>query len=518
LVGAVGWSADCKRFSGFMGRLGYGPGALKRFYDRSPVGLQHALTTAYGYRLSWRVYGRAYRRYYAHLERTQWLSRRELERLQLEELRGFLRVAARESSYWARVFAERRFAPDAVCSVDALRALPPLEKEVVREAGDELIARSAREGRWATVESRTSGTTGKALRVVLTRDAWLREHAFRWLHRSWGGIRRGERTATIAGHPVVPAEVMAPPFWRYNAAERQLLFSAQHIGPATVAAYVERLRRFRPVFVHGYPSALRLVARQVEAEGAGWDGRSEDDGVARGGAGRGGVGGSELLRPRAIFTHSETLLDTQREVIERAFGCKVYNWYGTSEHVGNIVECERGSLHVKSEHSLLEFVRADGSPAQPGETAEILATGFGNPAQPLIRYRVGDSVVLAGGECPCGRSGPLVERVEGRIEDFIVTPDGRQVGRLDHVFKKADQVYEAQLFQERVEELEVRIVARPGFGADDQMEIEEELRLRLGPSIALHFRFVPEIARGANGKFRFAVSRVPVGVGREGRG
>ncbi len=484
-----------------MARLGYDPGVLKRFYDRSPVGAQHALTTAYGYRLAWRVYGRAYRRHYARLERTQWLSRRELERLQLDELRVFLTVAARESSYWGRVFAEHRFEPAAVRSLEELRALPPLEKETVREAETELIARPAREGDWRTVESRTSGTTGKSLRIVLTRDAWIREHAFRWLHRSWGGIRRGERTATFAGHPVVPAERLEAPFWRYNAAERQLFFSSQHITAATAPAYVERLRRFRPVFVHGYPSALLLVARQLEAEG---EGR---------GAGPGGP-----LRPRAVYTHSETLLDAQREVLERAFGCKVYNWYGTSEHLGNIVECERGSLHVKLEHSLLEFVRADGVPAAPGEVAEILATGFGNPALPLIRYRVGDSVILAEGECSCGRSGPLIERIMGRVEDFIVTPDGRQVGRLDHVFKRAERVFEAQLVQERVEELEVRIVPRPGFGAGDQAAIEEELRLRLGPSIALRFRLLTEIERGANGKFRFAVSKVPLAVGRGARG
>jgi phenylacetate-CoA ligase len=136
---------------------------------------------------------------------------------------------------------------------------------------------------------------------------------------------------------------------------------------------------------------------------------------------------------------------------------------------------------------------------------------------PLIRYRTGDSVVPGEGECACGRGGRIVERVLGRVEDFIVTPDGRQVGRLDHVFKGADRVYEAQLIQERVEELEVRIVPRPGFGEGDRRAIEEELRLRLGPSIALSFRLVTEIERGANGKFRFATSRV-AGAQVAGRG
>lgn len=473
-----------------MAALGYGTGFLKRLYDHTPVALQHVMTSAYGYRLVQRAYGASYREHYARLERSQWLGRGELDALQLAELKHFLQAAGEHSPYWRALFAEHRFEPAAFRSLEELRALPVLEKEMVRQRGDELVAEPAREGRWPTVVSRTSGTTGKALRIVLSQDAWVREYAFRWLHRSWGGVRRGERMATFAGHPVAPTEQEDPPFWRYNAAERQLLFSSQHIGPRTVGAYAERLRRFHPVLVHGYPSALTLLAHYLEAE----------RGVE--------------VRPRAIFAHSETLLDQQRELIERAFGCKVYNWYGTSEHVGNIVECERGSLHVKLEHSLLEFVRADGTPAGPGEVAEILATSFANPAMPLIRYRVGDSVVLAEGECSCGRSGPIVERVVGRVEDFIVTPDGRHVGRLDHVFKKAERVFEAQLVQERVEELEVRIVPRPGFGPEDQAAIEEELRLRLGPSIALRYRFLTEIERGANGKFRFAISKVPLAVGR----
>lgn len=486
---------------GWMGRLSYGPGRLKRFYDSVPVWAQHLLTTAYGYRLAWRVQGRYYRMHYRILEETQWWGPEELEEFQLEGVRQLLQVAARETEFWPKLFAEYGFDPDRVDSLDALRKLPPLEKETVRGAGAAIVARPARDGRWRTVESRTSGTTGKALRVVLTRDAWLREHAFRWLHRSWGGVRRGERTATLAGQPVVPTEVMEPPFWRYNASERQLLFSSQHIGPATVGAYVERLRRFRPVLIHGYPSALTLVARGVEAD-------TVDDVV-------------RPLTPRAIFTHSETLLDSQRELIERAFGCKVYNWYGTSEHLGNIVECEHGSLHVKEEHSYLEFVHADGTPARPGEVCEIWATGIGNLAMPFIRYRTGDSAILREGRCPCGRAGRLVERVLGRIEDFVVTPDGRYVGRLDHVFKGADRVFEAQLVQDRVEELRVRIVPRPGFGEADRAAIEEELRFRLGPSIGLRFELVDAIERGANGKFRFVKSGVKgqgAGVGDSGFG
>src|SRR5690606_25053284 len=118
-----------------MGRLSYGPGGVKRLYDSAPVWAQHLLTTVYGYQLAWRVQGRDYRRHYRELEETQWWGARELEELQLEGVRRLLRVAARETEYWPKLFAEYGFDPERVDSLEALRVLPPLEKEAVRSAG-----------------------------------------------------------------------------------------------------------------------------------------------------------------------------------------------------------------------------------------------------------------------------------------------------------------------------------------------------------------------------------------------
>jgi phenylacetate-CoA ligase len=465
--------------------LSYQRGRLKRFYDAAPIPIQHAMTTLYGARLAARVYRRHFRRHCAELERTQWLGVAELQRLQLERLRALLDYAERHSEYWRATLSTHGVRGAALRALDELGALPPLAKETVRACYDALLTGPARTGELPMHVVHTSGTTGAALRVAVSHDAFVREHAFRWQHRSWGGVRRGERTATLAGHPVVPIEQDSPPYWRYNATERQLLFSAQHVAAETLPHYVARLRTFRPVLVHGYPSALWLLAAHLV---------ERDDAT---------------IRPRAVVTHSETLLDHQHDAIARAFGCRVFDWYGTSEHAANIVSCERGSRHIRMEHSIVEVLRADGSPASPGENGEIVATPLANLAMPLVRYRTGDIAVPAAGECACGRAGPLVERVLGRVEDFIVTPEGRRAGRLDHAFKKATNVAEAQLVQHTIDALDVSIVPRAGFGEADRAAIEAELRLRLGSTIAIRFHTVDRIARTAAGKVRFAVSHVP---------
>jgi phenylacetate-CoA ligase len=138
---------------------------------------------------------------------------------------------------------------------------------------------------------------------------------------------------------------------------------------------------------------------------------------------------------------------------------------------------------------------------------EVIATGFANRAMPLIRYRTGDVATLrkrAG--CPCGRSRPIIDELDGRIEDYVITPDGRRVGRMDHVFKDALLVKEAQILQGSSTGIVVRIAPRPGYGADAQARIEREFRARLGRDIGIRFELVEAIPREANGKFRAVIS------------
>jgi phenylacetate-CoA ligase len=101
------------------------------------------------------------------------------------------------------------------------------------------------------------------------------------------------------------------------------------------------------------------------------------------------------------------------------------------------------------------------------------------------------------------------------VEDIVVTPDGRHAGRLDHVFKDSANIREAQLIQETVDTLTIRIVRRPGYGEADSEQVLRALRERLGDRMRFEFEFVEHIPRGANGKFRFVVSKVGLRLGNE---
>ena len=135
-------------------------------------------------------------------------------------------------------------------------------------------------------------------------------------------------------------------------------------------------------------------------------------------------------------------------------------------------------------------------------------TGFANRATPFLRYRVGDVGTRSEAPCACGRAGDVFLDVDGRIEDYIALPDGRWIGRLDHVFKAQLDVAEAQILQETPRAIEVRVVRRPSYSERSERALLAEFRSRLGNEIEIELRYVESIARDPNGKFRAVKSKV----------
>ena len=308
------------------------------------------------------------------------------------------------------------------------------------------------------------------------------EQAFVERQAAWAGYRPGERRAWLRGDPVVPAHQSDGPLWRMNRAENMLMLSSYHLSPGNGAAYIEALERFDPVLLQAYPSSISYLARWLE----------EHDRVYRGPSLRG------------IVTSSETLSPADRQVITERFGCRVFDWYGAFERVAAIGTCEHGNYHVLEDYGCVEF-----EPNGDG-TANLIGTGFGNRSMPLIRYRADDVVVPAdpGYRCPCGRSFRVVERVLGRVDDVIRTPDGRHVVMLDWIFAGLFGLMEAQVVQEKLDEVRIRIVAGNEFGFADEQALLARALERLGPRVRIRIERVAQIERTRNGKFRQIVSRL----------
>jgi phenylacetate-CoA ligase len=455
---------------------------VSRLYAALPIAAQNLACTLAGYRRSRQRFTPHFHRILAAWEKSLGASLPELHRIQRERLDHLIEHARENVPYYRFLGPPSRSSDAASAIRETLAAIPPLEKATYRDRTDEFLARNHPPGR--LLRGKTSGTTGSALPLWWTPEALAEEFAAFWRGRRSCGARLDDPNLTFNGQTVVPFAQTRPPFWRTNRWNRQTLFSLYHCSPQNLPAYVDAIHSTEAAFAQGYPSSMHLIARAMLDSGRP---------LPRG-------------RLKACFTSSESLLAFQRNAIERAFGAPVHDRYGVSEFCVSMTECGASRLHVDMEFGIVE-VEVEEETAE-WERGPLLVTGFANEATPLVRYRVGDVGTRARTPCPCGRAGDTFLEVDGRIEDYVMTPDGRLIGRLDHIFKAQLDVDEAQVLQDERDALIVLVVRRETYTEASERSLRKEFRSRLGDEISIEFRYVESIPRESNGKFR-AVKSIP---------
>jgi phenylacetate-CoA ligase len=395
----------------------------------------------------------------------------------LEQARRFV------PHYRALDLPEPRAAGDPQSSIQqTLEALPVLEKQTYAAAPKSFLAESIPAHRLC--KGKSSGTTGTALPLWYTRKTEAENYATVWRMRRRFGVQLSDPHISFGGQTIVPFAQDAPPYWRRNAWNRQTLFSLYHMKPENLDAYIDAIHAAPAAYAQGYPSSMHLLGRAMLDRGRP---------LPRG-------------RLRAAFTSSESLLSFQRETIEKAFNAPVRDRYGTSERCASMTACPADRLHVDMEFCIVEVEPVEET--NDYVRGPLLITGLSNDATPFIRFRVGDVGTRAKQACPCGRPGEVFLDVDGRIEDYVVTPDGRCIGRLDHIFKDQLDVAEAQILQETPRSIEVLLVPRLSWSSDSERSLLKEIQIRLGDEIRVDLRLVDTIPREPNGKFRAVRSSV----------
>jgi len=453
-------------------------------YAKLPVWAQHIAVSLAGWRRERDRYAGTFEiELEGALRREHW-SASDLANHQLSRLRELVAHAKATAPWFTEAYAGIEPA-----ALDSVRQLPFLDKDVYRLQGEACVSSAFR--RESLRSSRTSGSTGTPLVHHGCIEDFRERMAFLERQYRWAGVSRRDRKVTLTGNLVVPRSQSGPPFHRHNLPGRQLFLSSYHLRPANATEYVRALADYHPAFLEGYPSALDTLADLLE---------------------RGGLRPPSL---KAVLATAETLHAHQRERIERVFGCKVFNYYGSSEGAPMITECRQGGLHMNTDCGVFECLRPDGTEAGPNEEAELVVTNFASRAHPLIRYRVRDAVVTSdGAPCPCGCAFPRVAAILGRLDDMIWTRDRGWVGRLSQSIKVfPGSVREAQLVQDDPDTLLVRLVREPGlFEASQLVAFEADLRERLGERIRIAYEYPEAIEKGANNKFKFVVSNLLAGT------
>lgn len=452
-------------------------------YSMLPIWAQNVCCSFAGIGMHKNRYNHTFRNFSQFIEQSDWWTLDQLQEYQNEQVAALIKYVYTNVPYYHRIMRERKLTPHNIQTVNDLHKLPILTKSHIRKYGKELLSRSF--SLRQCVQGHTGGTTGTALQLYYDKNTQPRQWAVWWRHRKRFGLKLDDEFIVFAGRSVIPLSNMNPPFWRRNISMHQTYVSIHHMTQKNMPALCEYLCSRQVTYYSGYPSAVYLVAKYLY-----------DNHI-------------QLPHPpKVIVLGAETLLPHQKEMMQLAFGnIQVTDQYGASEQCGNISDCGHGYYHVDMEFGAIEFLPIEGLPPN---TRRIICTGFWNRAMPLIRYDIGDIATLPEKPliCSCGRHSPLVEKIDGRIESYIITPDGRQAGRLDFLFKESNNIEEAQLIQTDPSFVTVKIVKGSKYSSIDEKILINELRHYLGEVIQYKFEYVQEIPRAANGKFRQIVSSI----------
>jgi phenylacetate-CoA ligase len=399
-----------------------------------------------------------------------------LIRFQERRLRDVLADAERHVPLYRDKFAKHGIRAADFRALPDLGRFPIVEKDDVRDRFPEGCTREGTDLARCRIQQ-TSGSSGRCMEIALSLRCDDARNIFSQRIYGWQGFRWHNRVAYLFPYRL--------PFENNLAIYRNVWID----GRKEPEAVLDEIERVRPVLIAATPSdVLDLL-----------------DGVGR---------DRDLLRLglTALCLHSEPISDDERAHLAMRFGCRVRTNYYCNEVWAIAAECEHGSMHQFMDSVVLELVDDTGAPVPDGEPGHVIVTGLHNRVQPFIRYRLGDVAIRRDARgCPCGRSFPVLERVEGRDDDVFVHPDGRRIHPskitvavkspcFEHPGRQVFRDY--QVVQDALDHVTVRVV--PGRDRDPFPDCARRgaanLERALAPGVRVRLEVLDRLEGGPGGK------------------
>lgn len=411
------------------------------------------------------------------LERSQYFNRKIVEENQLKRLNILVKKAKEETSFYKNKIKENNVNYKSLD--DFNKSFHVLTKSEITNNSHSLT--NKRKGK-KYIHS-TSGSTGAPMKVAISGMAEAFRFAAKMRFHRWWGVDFFEKNILV---------------WRVKESDdRYLSFSDKvkkifknrleidvfNLNDRTVHDYVKQINGFNAKFIRGYKSGLFELATLIDRNNL----KIKSDSL------------------RVAIVTSEMLLESERELIQRIFNCKVANEYGSAESGFYAAECEKGSMHINEE---LIYIRTD-------EENNAYVTELYNDTMPLINYKNEDLLIISQDYCSCGRTSRIIEEIKGRISDAIRCQDGtiKSTMILPHIIRDAlsgsyDRVIEQYRFvQKGDDQFELDLVRGPKYIEAVSSSIESCFHKEIGDDISLKINFVSSIERESSGKKRFFVKK-----------
>jgi len=284
-------------------------------------------------------------------------------------------------------------------------------------------------------------------------------------------------------------------FWSYDPVKRHLILSSDHLEPQFMPRYVSVLRRWRPKFIHAFPSALFPLLTWL---------REHDEEAL-------------LEQVDGVLLTSESVFEHHLRAFKSFFHCPVILQYGHSERVlfaHTLHDDER--YHFWPHYGHFELLDANGAAVTtPGQAGEIVGTSLDNAVMPFVRYRTGDYAVLSERPHPSMSGCPVVERIEGRLQEFVVCRDHRLVTITtlgSRHFAELDKCLRIQFEQREAGRLLLKVMPLQPLSDSDRARLARAVTDKTQGGCTVEVVEVESVPTTSRGKQRLLVQHLDVGA------
>ncbi len=454
-------------------------------YNNNPVFIQNLLLSFYGYQLKRARYGSHFKKQMKSFKKRETFSVDQWRAYQTIELRKLLIHAFSTVPYYHEKYKKVGFTLSdfANFELEDLKKLPYLEKEDFRKFGKTtLLSTKKKRGNFIS----SSGSTGTPTSTYYSKNfmqTWYAAYESRV--RNWAGVDLNSRRGMIGGQKIINKVDALPPYYRFNFAEKQTYFSAYHISTDTIKSYAKGFIENNIEYMVGYAfSNFQLANLMIE---------------------------NQIKTPKlkAVLTSSEKLTNEMREILSKAYDCKVFDSYSGVEACGLISENMDGEFLFSPDTGIIEILDKNGNDIEYGEEGEVISTGLLNFDQPLIRYRIGDRVKTSKNQkTKSGLNFLKIEEISGRVEDFVIGLEGRKIVRLHSLFIDIKGLIMGQVVQEKLNYFIINIIINNNYVKKNDLVIINRLKNKVSKYLEIKINYVKKIPLNNNGKYQAIISKL----------
>jgi len=436
---------------------------------------------------SYIIYYRHYLKIKRLLENEDLNTKEKVSEYQFQKLKDLITYAYLNVPYYKKVFDQVEFHPNDFKSIQDIKKIPYLTKQIIRENQDKLVSTGVSKKYFKKVQ--TGGTTGMPLEFILDkRYSTLTEMVF--LQHMWKGIGYKPRDKCIVlREDNVEKIIPGKKYWKRNILTNWLIMSAFHLNADTFPIFYKRILSYKPRFILAFSSNAYFLAKYIK---------------------------DNNLEPipglKAVICASENLFEWQRKYMEDVFQARIFSYYGHSEKCVLASECSRSlNFEFYPQYGFVELINSKGEDCSiDDEQGEIIATGFNNLVSPFIRYKtddIGTFTTKPGYENPHWFN---LKRIDGRVQDFLIDRDSvpKTYLHIDRPFWNiSDKVHAYQYIQNKPGEVLLNIYAKSDL---KESEIEEIKNIFHNTyfKFELEVQQVDHIPRSRSGKFRYLIQNV----------